>query len=427
VLKEATRTVRRLEMEPLTVSISGDGYVTKGYAGTTQREVGRTYVISAAPYAGAIFSHWSGGAYSTSSKLTFEMRAGLAFTANFVPNPFLARTGAYNGMLSSGSAEHATSGIVKVSVASSGVVTGKVLLGGATHAFTARLNANGDATVTIARKNLPSLTLTLDLDVDGDSGRITGTLSDGGFSASFAADRAWVSGAFRTGAPGRYTVVIPPVDGGGGRPEGAGWATLTLSSAGVASLSGKLADGAAFTAAAWVSRDGVMPIYVTLYSGLGSVSGSLRFRDTSETDLDGSLHWHKPERPTALRYPWAFSEEHSIVGSRYYAPASGQRVIDLSAVTGNARITLREGDLDSELAQTVTVTGANAVKPLAPALAGFSATITTTNGCFTGTCTDPSARVTRRFQGVFLQKQDAGFGYFLGAERSGAAEFWPSE
>jgi uncharacterized protein YkwD len=427
VLKEATRTVRRIEMEELTVSINGDGYVSKGYAGTTQREVGRAYVLSAAPNAGAIFSHWSGGEYSTSRKLTFEMRAGLALTANFVPNPFLDRTGSYNGLLSSGSAEHATSGIVKISLASSGVVTGKVLLGGATHAFTAQLDVNGEATVTIARKNLSSLTLSLDLDVDGDSGRLTGSLSDGGFSASFDADRAWVPGGFRTGAPGRYTVVIPPVDEGGGRPEGAGWATLTLSSAGVASLSGKLADGATFTAAAWVSRDGVMPIFGTLYSGLGSVSGSLRFRETSETDLDGSLYWHKPERSTSPRYPWAFSEEHSIVGSRYDAPASGERVIDLPVQAGNASVVLRAGDLDSELTQSVTVTGANAVKPLAPALAGFSATIKATNGCFSGTFTDPSAKVTRRFQGVFLQKQDAGFGYFLGAERSGAAEFRPAE
>jgi uncharacterized protein YkwD len=427
VLKESTRTVRRIELAELTVSIEGGGYVSKGFAGSTSREVGLEYAISAAPYAGAIFSHWSGGEYSTSRKLTFEMRAGLALTANFVPNPFLDRSGAYNGLLESGSAEHATSGLVKISLASSGVVTGKVLLGGAVHAFTAQLNVNGDATVTIARSGRSPLTLTLDLDLDSDSGGVAGTLSDGSFSVSFDAERAWVAGGLRTGAPGRYTVVIPSVDEGGGRPEGAGWATLTLSSTGLGTLTGKLADGTAISAASWVSRDGVMPIYAALYSSLGSISGSLRFRETSDTDLDGSLTWHKPERSTSPRYPWAFTEEHAIVGSRYDAPASGERVIGLPAQAGNASVVLRDGDLDSTLTQSVTVTGANAVKLLAPALPGFTAAITMSKGCFSGTFRDPVDGATRRFHGVFLQKQDAGFGYFLGAERSGAVEFWPAQ
>jgi uncharacterized protein YkwD len=422
VLKEATRTVRRVVLEELTVSIDGNGFVSKGYAGATQREVGREYVISAAPYAGWIFSHWSGGESSTSARLTFAMRAGLDLTANFIPNPFLAHAGSYNGLLSAPDAEHATSGFVKVSVASTGAVSGRLLLGGASHAFTAKLNILGDATVTIPRSGRSPLTLTLDLGLDNGSEQLTGTLTDGDFTASFLTDLAGLAGEYA----GRYTVSLPPA-GSFGTPEGAGWAVVAVSRTGVASLTGKLADGAVISAAATVSRDGVVPIYRVLYAALGSISGSFRFRETSTTDLDGSYDWHKPARPTSARYAGEFSVQSSIVGSRYAAPASGQRVIDLGAFAGNAVVTLRDGDLDSSLTQTVTVSGVNGVKVVAPALRGFSAAIKRANGCFSGGFVDPTSKVARRFEGVFLQKQNAGFGYFLGAELSGRVEFAPVE
>jgi Divergent InlB B-repeat domain/Cysteine-rich secretory protein family/Bacterial Ig domain len=422
VLKEATRVVRRLVMEELTVAIDGNGYVSKGYAGVTPREVGREYVLSAAPFDGWLFSHWSGGESSTSAKLTFTMRAGLELTANFIPNPFLAHAGSYNGLLFADDVEHATSGFVKVSVATSGVVTGKLLLGGVSHAFTTRLNLDGDATITIPRTGHSSLTLRLDLDVDGDSDQISGTLSDGEFTASFVTDLAGSASEYA----GRYTVSLPP-SGEFATPGGAGWAVVSVSRSGVASLSGRLADGATISAAATVSRDGEVPIYRVLYSALGSVSGTFRFRATASTDLDGSFYWHKPQQSSAARYAGAFSVESPIVGSRYSAPASGQRVITLDAAVGNAVVTLRDGGLAASIAQAVTVTGVNLVKPVAPVAREFSAAIKTASGAFSGVFTDPETNVVRRFEGVFLQKQNAGSGYFLGAESSGRASFVPAE
>lgn len=422
VLKEATRVVRQLILEELTVSTDGNGYVSKGYAGVTQREVGREYVISAAPLDGWIFSHWSGGETSPSPKLTFTMRAGLTLTANFIPNPFLAHAGSYNGLLLADSVEHATSGFLKASVATSGAVSGKLLFGGGSYAFTAKLNVEGEATVTIPRAGLAPLTLVLDLDVDGDSEQISGTLSDGDFTANFVADLAGSASEYA----GRYTLSLPP-SGEFGTPDGTGWAVVSVSRTGVASLSGRLADGATISAAATVSRDGTVPIYRVLYSALGSISGTFRFRATASTDLDGSYYWHKPPQATAARYARAFSVENSIIGSRYTAPAAGQRVLALDAVVGNAVVTLRDGGLEAPLAQSVTVSGVNAVKPIAPLLRGFSAAIKTSNGAFSGTFTDPAQNVTRRFEGVFLQKQNAGFGYFLGVESSGRVSFAPAE
>jgi hypothetical protein len=353
------------------------------------------------------------------------MRAGLTLTANFIPNPFLDHKGVYNGLLSTGDAEHATSGIVKVAVGATGAVSAKVLLGSATYAVKGQLNGFGDATFTIARSKLPPLTLTLNLDLDGGSDRISGTLTDGSFSATFDADRGLPTGSAPRDFAGRYTVSLPG-NSGSATPDGSGWAVLSITSKGVGSMIGRLADGSAISAAAYVSSDGVMPIFRVLYSSTGSISGSLQIRETSSTDLDGSFYWHKPWQTAALRYPAAFDVEHSIVGSRYTAPATRERVIPLEAVAGNAAVALDGGDLDSTLWQTVTVTGVNSVKPIAPFLKGFSAAIKPTNGCFSGTFTDPADNKVRRFEGVFLQKQNAGFGFFLGAEQSGVVEFSPS-
>jgi hypothetical protein len=221
-------------------------------------------------------------------------------------------------------------------------------------------------------------------------------------------------------------VSLPP-SGEFATPGGAGWAVVSVSRSGVASLSGRLADGATISAAATVSRDGEVPVYRVLYSALGSVSGTFRFRATASTDLDGSFYWHKPQQSAAARYAGAFSVESPIVGSRYSAPASGQRVITLDAAVGNAVVTLRDGGLAASIAQAVTVTGVNLVKPVAPVARGFSAAIKTASGAFSGVFTDPETNVVRRFEGVFLQKQNAGSGYFLGAESSGRASFVPAE
>jgi hypothetical protein len=314
---------------------------------------------------------------------------------------------------------------VKVTVASTGAVSGRLLLGGASYAFTGQLNANGDATITIPRTGRAPLTVTLNLDTNTITDRIAGTLTDGTISATFDADRAWQAGSAPSAFAGRYTLALP-ASGSFATPEGAGWAVLVVSTKGIGTLAGKLADGAAIAASATVSGDGEMPIFRALYSSLGSISGSLQFRVTSDSDLDGSFYWHKPERPTATRYRAAFSAENLLVGCRYAAPASGQRVISMSADAGNAVVSLAGGDLASGLTQSVTVTSANGVKAIAPVARGFTAAIKSANGCFSGTFTDPAANVARRFEGIFLQKQNAGFGFFLGAELSGMVEFEPS-
>ena len=424
VLREATRVVRRIVLSNLAVAIAGDGVVTAGFPGSTSRIVGTSYTISAGPRTGAIFSHWSGGESSANPRLTFVMREGLALTAHFIPNPFLARTGAYNGLVAAEVRTQDTSGLLRLALTGTGLVTGRVFFDGASYAFSTRLDPGGNATVRLARRNLPALVVTLALDVAGDSQQITGTVSDGTASASFTADRAWPPGGSPSAFAGRYTVSLPPGEQSG-TPLASGWAVVSVTSTGVATISGRLADGVLLSASATVSRAGTMPLFTPLYAALGSVAGTLRFRDTWSSDLDGTYFWHKPAQPTAPRFSAAFNVQNPLVGSRFVRPAAGQFLISLPTGLGNATFALSGGGLSPALAQTASVSTAHLIRAAAPALPGFTAAISPVNGYFRGTFTHPGERAVRRFEGVVLQKRNQGAGYFLTGSSAGRVTFSP--
>ncbi len=425
VLLTLAREVRLIVTTPLTVAIEGDGAVTKGFAGTSTREVGVNFTVTATPAAGSIFAGWAGGSSVTTPALTMRMAEGLTLTARFVANPFLTLKGGYNGLLESATSDHDTAGLVRVTLATTGAVSGKVTVGGLTYSFTGKLNVEGNATIAVSRGKLTPLTLTLDLDTTGGSERITGTVSDGSFTSEFSSDRAWQPGSEPSAYAGRYTVVLPPDPEDGNMPNGAGWATLTVSASGVASLVGALADGSAISASATVSKDGVLPIYRVLFAPAGSIAGKILFRAGNGSDLDGTYLWTKPERPTSRTFPGAFSAAKSFIGSRYTAPVSGQTVLPVSSSANNLIVTVTGGNLESPVAQPATLATNNRVTIPTPLLKGFATTITASTGRFSGSFADPTTKAVRRYYGVLLQKQGRGFGYFLGTDSSGHAELAP--
>lgn len=67
----------------LEVTVSGPGSVTAGFLGSTERDIGKTYTITAKPSPGRKFLSWSGGFTGTSPTISFKMREGLVLTARF--------------------------------------------------------------------------------------------------------------------------------------------------------------------------------------------------------------------------------------------------------------------------------------------------------------------------------------------------------
>jgi uncharacterized repeat protein (TIGR02543 family) len=424
VLAEATRVVIYTIVRPLTVSISGEGSVTTGFLGTTNREVGRAYTIVATPAVGWLFAGWTGASTSTNPTLAFTMREGLALTANFVPNPFFPLRGAYRGLV-----QGSDSGLLLVTLGANGAFTGRLVLEGRTYPLAGRFSLSGAAAITIPRGTLlPPLTLSLRLDLAGPSG-ISATVSDGSGTSSAVASASYRAAAGRFAKAGRYTIALPAnldtTDPDA--PRGDGYATLVVDATARATFSGVLADGRPFTAAGFLSGDATFEFHVPLFGGAGSVAGRFALRETAVSDLDGTFHWSKPERLADRFHPGAFETDHAIVGSRYVAPPMGKPVLAVAATENNSRLTLADGDLEPAVVQSVTLDPTNRVRLGSPALPGLRVGINAAAGTFSGSFVHPATGVASRIRGVIFQKQNAGFGFFLGEDESGSTALMPAQ
>jgi len=89
--------------------------------------------------------------------------------------------------------------------------------------------------------------------------KATADLPKAAFSAGLTVPPALASA-------GPYTMLLPSAPGSGSSiPGGDGWATATLSTAGVLTVSATLGDGTKFTETAYLSADGQASLYADLY------------------------------------------------------------------------------------------------------------------------------------------------------------------
>ena len=147
-----------------------------------------------------------------------------------------------------------------------------------------------------------------------------------------------------------------------------------------------------------ISKYGTWPLYAA-FSG-GSLSGWLNFTN----GVSGTLHWFKPGVSTNL----------ATIGSLYgYATP----LLQVSNATCNIRIIGSDG-----LATALQLTPDNKIT-----LTGCTTNISkfslkTKTGEFKGTLLHPVTGQSVTFQGVLLQQQNGGGGYFLHNGQSGYIE-----
>ena len=423
VLDEASRTVRYALLGPLIVEVAGSGTVTSGFEGITQRELGRDYVITATPSNGSIFAGWSGSMTSASAELSFTMAAGLSLRANFIPNPFANAAGQYIGLFSSGDLH----GQLRVKLGRAGAFSGKVRYRGLSVALHGTFDPNGNATVTTALPGGATLNVNLHLDHSGVWPVITGSVSDGTFTAGLSSDLTRPANGAPSSYAGRYTMVISAVeDGTGTTPNGDGFASLLVGTDGAVTLSAVLAEGTKLLASGFVSPAGTLSLYAPLYGGAGILTGRITFRTTAASDLDGRIYWAKPEIPGAALCPAAFAIETAVVGSAYDAPAPGVPVLAVTDSANNTALGLGDGDLSAQIVQPTTLREDNSVSINAPIIPGVAVAVKANSGRFIGRFVHPVTGTATKLRGVILQKQNIGFGFFPGSATSGYATFAPA-
>ncbi len=397
----------------LTQTNIGSGTVSPNLNGQLLN-VGFSYTITAKPASPAyLFAGWTGDVVSASTKLTFVMQSNMVLVADFVPNPFLPVTGNYQGLFyDTNGVSPDSSGFFSAAVKNTGGLSAKVQLGKSSYSLSGAFGLDGSYSNSIPRKGTNALSVQLQLDLAGNT--LAGLISNGVWTAELLANRDIYSKTNLAPQNGKYTLLLPGAAASDQQPGGDSYGTVTVDTQGNISLSGSLADGTKISQKTFVSADGLWPLYATLYSGSGSLLGWLTFTNTSTNDIEGLVTWFKLPQTRAKYYPLGFTNQNDVVASRYLFT---NNVPVLNFSTG--QVWLVNGNLSQAFTNFVDLETNNKVIGTNK----FTLTITTSSGLFKGSAPSPDTGKPISFNGVILQKQNYGGGYFLGTNQAGRVFF----
>jgi len=126
------------------------------------------------------------------------------------------------------------------------------------------------------------------------------------------------------------------------------------------------------------------------------------------------LSWIKKANSLAKFYAAGFSNLTAVSGSAYTPPPLGTRVLNFT--DGFASFT--GGNLAQAFSNNITLGTDNKVMNVSAN--NLSLTFTLATGLLKGKVIDPSSGTSLSFNGAVSQKENKGFGNFLGTNESGA-------
>jgi hypothetical protein len=348
------------------------------------------------------------------------VESNVVLQADFVTNPFIPIVGTYHGLFYvPNDAAEESSGSFVATVTSAGAFSAKLRLGAGSYSYSGKFSVTGVASKSIPR---PGLTpITVDLQLGLTNGPLTGAISDGTWTADLVADAAVYSKANPAPQAGKYTLLIPGSENASAQPGGNGFGAVTVSESGAVTFSGILGDGTAVTSASIVTSEGQWPFYVSLYGGKGSILGWLSF--TNDGVISGQTGWFKLPEATAKLYPGGFTNSAETIGSVYQHTNS---VSILSFTEG--QLTLTNGNLAQSITNQIGVgPDMQATDQGANDQSAGKLTFKTSSGLFKGSVTNPETGKPITVNGIILQNQNFGAGYFLGTNESGSVFLSPAQ
>lgn len=330
-----------------------------------------------------------------------------------------ALRGVYAGRITG--ATSAESALFSATIGANGSVKGKGTIGGKPFSFAGALDDSGAFTSAAVDKAGHVVTLQVDFN-NLATGSLTGTLKDAA-QASVATFAAQQTPTFTAKVPspiaGSYTIALPadPLHPEATYPQGTGYAVVTVSVAGRATVVGTLGDGTKFSFGGQTSAQRELALYVPLYGRKGCLFGQIAFTAPgAANDVLGSLRWYKPDTNTPKWYPATFTGDIAIMGSGFEKPPIHPKILDFPnggafTITGGNVPALPAEDLAIDLAHRNAVT----FTPAGPT-AVFAGSLFT--GKFPSTIATKAVKVS--FMGIVLQKQNTAVGYFKGDGVSGS-------
>jgi hypothetical protein len=411
------RTFSYVVTGPLDLSTTGNGHVSPNYSNAALA-IGATYTLTATPATGSLFSNWTGTISANTAKLIFTMQSNMVLQANFVTNPFTPVKGNYAGLFyDTNGVTMTNAGYFSAILADKGIFSSKWQFANVTYSLSGAFSLLGAYSNAIPRTGNTSLLVQLQLDLAGGEA-IAGTISDGIWTAQVAANRAHFSTTVPAPLKGSYTFVIPGSDDSSTQPGGTGVGTVKVSATGGIAFAGVLGDGTAVSRTAFISKDGEWPLFAPLYAGKGLLIGWINF-DTNQpnTDLSGVVNWIKLPQPVKF-YPagFDFSDGIEAVGSLYKF-TTGVPLVNWT----DGQIILENGNLASSITNGLSISSNNVIS----GTNNLKLTFTTTSGFFQGSVINPATGKPIAVKGALLQKQNLGYGYFLGTNQTGSVFLGP--
>ena len=340
---EIVRRFTYVPLRPLALTVlpaNGGRVAISPAAALTALEVGKTYTLTATPGAGFLFDRWAGSSLTQKSpSLSFTMSEDLAFTAHFATNSIgTTQVGDYQGLVQAAAGvepKAGNHGLVTMTLAGAGGLSGQLRLGAATLPFTGAMHPDGSvrfgsqrspflALPQTARRTL-RLRLGFDLNARTFTGRVDEETRTGEQALSTLAG-AKTRAFLPANSPlltnqGRYAVTMTqtqPAAGTNGFPT-APTATLagTLTRQGRFTLTGTLSDGSRFTGTAALLETGFMPLHVLLPTDSGSLGILLEWEESPASVTGTTGRWFRPVAPSSA-YPFGWPEgiEFSMESSR---------------------------------------------------------------------------------------------------------------
>ena len=298
------------------------GTVTAGLNGK-YLPVGQTCSISATPKAGQLFAFWTGAVANTNSAATtFVMSSNMVLTANFTSNLFPAAVGTYTGLfLDPAGVSPANAGFVSITTTATGAFSGQLAFPSRSYQLSWSFPYNGSVVLTGRGLDSNFLELALNLDLTNGTDTITGYVADQPAPAFYIWADSLVlhrsvtrlSGS-NAPAPGNYALLLQPANAAG-TPAAAGYAVVSLGANGALALGGTLPDNTPISQSAWMSKDGIWPVYMVppSYQGKGMIIGWQT--NTPSGACDGQLFWFKPSAGVATNL--------TSTGAEFAAPLAG--------------------------------------------------------------------------------------------------------
>lgn len=295
----------------------------------------------------------------------------------------------------------ARNGFLSITTASSGNFTGNLRIEGQSLPLSGRFGANGTASVIVPRPGLSSnASLSLAFN-PATPGLILGNLTTSG-----PAIPVGLRVGIQPDAPRRYTVALASPD----NQLGHGYASVSISANGSATISGLLADSSPLAGSTQMTSDGqqgwILPIHIpSLANPLGVVTGWLvveKVDNVRAADIWGQLRWLRPPNSSAATFKNGFLYSLLPVGEKF-TPTTG-----VSALTGNAtdsRFILTK-DPSSIRSSRFDLAGtwskANAIVVAKPSTVLFNSATGTISGNFTQTI--GAQKTSTPFNGVIFSR-----------------------